>query len=218
MFPKSRQCSQGRPLGKIFQLTPTSIAIDFRLPEGRYLFISVEPARPRLYLIKRTVKDLEKSSIPPSIFVLSVRKHFSGARLREMRKEPSDRIVHFEFDGFDQAGASCRPVLVAQLTGRSSKLYALDENLKILATLRVNREMDLTSGAVYVPPPTPVPASLPAIVREPAFARAQFDDLSEAADHYYTQREDEQLFQARAKTELSRVKKSSASGLSYSRH
>jgi len=42
----------GRYCGKIYQLGPVSFAIDFGL-RGEFLFISVDPASPRLYLIHR---------------------------------------------------------------------------------------------------------------------------------------------------------------------
>ncbi|HYO91304.1 MAG TPA: hypothetical protein VEQ40_06695, partial [Pyrinomonadaceae bacterium] len=42
----------GRVMGKVFQLSRTSLAVDFRLSDGRYLFLSVDPGlSPRLYLI-----------------------------------------------------------------------------------------------------------------------------------------------------------------------
>src|SRR5712692_2594008 len=63
----------GRAPGRLFQLGPLSLAIDFRLRDG-YLFLSAEPGLPRLYLIKRRVRDLEKQSIPLTQFALALRK------------------------------------------------------------------------------------------------------------------------------------------------
>src|SRR5712691_13208366 len=80
----------GRAPGKIFQLGPLSLAIDFRLREG-YLFISAEPGLPRLYLIKRRVRDLEKQSIPSNQFALALRKELAGATLRALEKDAADR-------------------------------------------------------------------------------------------------------------------------------
>ena len=47
-----RPILSGRFLGKIFQLGPLSIAIDFGL-KGEFLYVSVDPSSPRLFLIKR---------------------------------------------------------------------------------------------------------------------------------------------------------------------
>jgi hypothetical protein len=57
----------GRAPGKIFQLSPLSLVIDFRLRDHGDLFLSVEPAQPRIYLVKRRVRDLEKQSMPLTI-------------------------------------------------------------------------------------------------------------------------------------------------------
>ncbi|HTG93535.1 MAG TPA: hypothetical protein VL866_13175, partial [Pyrinomonadaceae bacterium] len=53
----------GRFLGKIFQLGPLSIAIDFGL-KGEFLLLTVDPASPRLFLVRRRLKELERSSLP----------------------------------------------------------------------------------------------------------------------------------------------------------
>ncbi|HQU83964.1 MAG TPA: hypothetical protein PKY59_12590, partial [Pyrinomonadaceae bacterium] len=50
----------GKKFGKIFPLTRLQLAIDFRAPNAKFLFISLEPAAPRIYLINRRLRDLEK--------------------------------------------------------------------------------------------------------------------------------------------------------------
>ena len=64
----------GRAPGKIFQLSPLSLVIDFRLRDHGDLFISVEPAQPGIYLIRRRVRELEKQSIPLTQFAQGLRK------------------------------------------------------------------------------------------------------------------------------------------------
>ena len=72
----------GRAPGKIFQVGPLSMAIDFRLRDHGYLFVSVEPAQPQLYLVKRRTRDLEKQSVPLSQFALALRKDLSNTTVR----------------------------------------------------------------------------------------------------------------------------------------
>ena len=48
----------GRFLGRVFQLSPFSLAIDFGLKENGFLFINIEPVAPRLYFIKRTIRQI----------------------------------------------------------------------------------------------------------------------------------------------------------------
>ena len=67
----------GRFLRKIYQLSDVSLAIDFGLRSDGLLFISVEPASPRLYLIKRSARELEEASVPPSGFAQLLRARLS---------------------------------------------------------------------------------------------------------------------------------------------
>ena len=77
----------GRYFGKIYQLGPVSFAIDFGL-RGEFLFISVDPASPRLYLTRRRTKDLEKQSAALNAFGQAMRSKLSGAHLLEISKDP----------------------------------------------------------------------------------------------------------------------------------
>src|SRR5713226_990291 len=127
-----------RAPGKIFQLGPFSLAIDFRLRDG-YLFISAEPGLPRLYLIKRRVRDLEKQSIPPTQFALALKKELAGATLRALEKDSADRVVCFRFAGKDEFEQAKERTLIAQLTGRSANLFLLDAHGAITHQLRSSR-------------------------------------------------------------------------------
>lgn len=193
----------GRMPGKVFQLSRTSLAIDFRQSDGRYLFISVDPGSgPRLYTIARRVRELEKQSLPPSSFVMSVKKHLSGARLEALTKDEGDRIVRFTFNAEDALGQIKRRVLVAQLTGRAANLLLLNEHGYIVDTLRSLSGEGQEAGEPYLPPvQTQTRAS------KTAFERGSFQSLSDAADDYYSKLEAERAFDARAAQERSRLNK-----------
>src|SRR5690242_2644303 len=117
----------GRAAGKIFQLSGTSLAIDFGLRDSGYLFISVEPAEPRLYLIKRRVRDLEKQSRALAPFALALKKELELTKAVAGEKDTKDRVVPFTFAGADDFGKIKQRIMVAQLTGRSANLLLLDE-------------------------------------------------------------------------------------------
>ena len=140
----------GRFCGKIFQLTPLSFAFDFGL-RGDFLYVNVEPASPRLYLIHRRTRDLEKQSQPLSTFGQLLRSTLSGAHVTEISKDTGDRIVRFTLY---REGVFRR--LVVQMTGRTADLFLLDELNRITAVLRGKTPI----GDVYVPPARPL--------REPA--------------------------------------------------
>jgi len=142
----------GRGPGKIFQLTSQSLAIDFGLLAHRYLFISVEPAGPRLYLIKRRFRDLEKQSGPLNQFGLSLRKELSRTRLSSVQKQPADRVVWFKFEGANELGQPKQRSVVAQLTGRSANLLLLDNDDVIISQLRKPHGAGQTIGDKYQQP------------------------------------------------------------------
>ena len=128
----------GRKFGKIFVLSKLQIAVDFRLDASLYLFISLEPNAPRVYLIERRLKELEKRSGNPPPFLLFLRKRLSNATLRSVEKIAGERILKLDFSAFSEIGQTENYSLIVQLTGRSANLFLLDENGFILDSLREN--------------------------------------------------------------------------------
>ncbi|HEV2761500.1 MAG TPA: NFACT family protein, partial [Pyrinomonadaceae bacterium] len=143
---------EGRALGRVFQLARAALAFDFRGADGRYLFVSVEPNRPRLYLFRRTVRELEKQSETPSAFVLALRKHAGGATVARLTKDENERVVRLQLDARDEAGTPRLRALVVQLTGRSSNLFLLDEAGRVLSALRDAHGPGQSVGEPYAPP------------------------------------------------------------------
>ena len=192
----------GRPMGKVFQLSRATLAIDFRLSDSRYLFISVEPNQPRIYLIERTVREMEKGSLTPSPFVFVLRKHLSRAILQAITKDEGDRIVRLSFQAQDAIGDTRALSLIAQLTGRTANLFLLDEAGRIVDSLRPSQGTGQEIGSKYERPPQSVPTA----PSQPTIRRGIFNSLSEAADEYYRQLEAARAFDARAAALSSRVR------------
>jgi predicted ribosome quality control (RQC) complex YloA/Tae2 family protein len=204
----------GRTMGKVFQLSRTSLAIDFRLADGRYLYISVDPGLdPRLYLISRRVRELEKQALQSSSFALALRKHLGGAGLIAAAKDEDDRIVRFSFRGRDEIGNILERSLVAQLTGRASNLLLLNEHGYIIDTLRSLQGEGQEAGEPYAPPVQTGARASKAVI-----ARTSFASLSEAADNYYLELESARAFDAKAARERSRLDKEIAQRLKLKRH
>jgi predicted ribosome quality control (RQC) complex YloA/Tae2 family protein len=176
----------GRAPGKIFQLGPTSLAIDFRLPEAGYLFISVNPSAPRLYLIKRRVRELEKQSNPLTSFALGLRKEFADTSLVHIEKESSDRIVWFALTGEDELGTPKERKLVAQLTGRSANLLLLDDRNTIIHTLRPSPSGVMNTGDIYEKSNAGQPVTTRNQTGLVSLIRSSDASPSETADRYFT--------------------------------
>ncbi len=184
-----------RTAGKLFQLARVSLVIDFRTHDNRFLLLSTEPSAPRLYMIERRLRDIEKQALHDSSFASLLRKHIGGARLLALSKDVSDRIVRFSFVGEDIIGNQYSRTLVAQLTGRAANLFLLDEQQRIIDALRTLRGEGQQIGDEYEPPlasPTTTQAS------QPALTKGSFASLSEAADGHYRALEATQRFNARA--------------------
>jgi predicted ribosome quality control (RQC) complex YloA/Tae2 family protein len=182
----------GRFLGKLFQLGPLSVAIDFGIKGGEYLYISVEPSSPRMYLIKRRLKDLEKESIPSGLFLQLLRARLASARVADIRKASDDRVVHFSFQAQDAADSSKESQLVVQLTGRAANLLLLDDQNAIVETLRTPRGKGQNVGEMYQPPPT-------SNTRHQQFpALLDGESPSAAVDAHFREIDSANLFDARA--------------------
>ena len=211
----------GRVWGKVFLLGRASLAADFRTGGGRYLFISVEPNQPRLYLVERTVRELEKASLPPTHFVLTLRKALGGATLSAVSKDEGDRVVRFRFETEDALGNPSARTLVAQLTGRAANLFLLDEKGRVLDRMRPSKGAGQEVGEVYEPPARPPapqtaehaaprttgpasPNTRPVIQRP--FDPGGFASVSAAADDFYRRAERERAFDSRAAAAVSKLK------------
>lgn len=189
---------RARFFGKLFQLPALSFAIDFGR-RGEYLFISVDPSSPRLYLINRRLKELEKQSIPLTSFAQTMRSKLGGAHLVEISKDPLDRIVRLTFRVDDSINGAIFRRLLIQLTGRTANLFLLDELNRIQAVLREKGQAKLNEA--YEPPPRP-----PKEARETRFVDP--DSTSAQLDAYFTALDANKRFDARAKEIRARLTKS----------
>ncbi len=142
----------GQRLGKIFQLSKFDLALDFRGPGSRYLFVSIEPGNPRVYLIHRRLRDLEKASLSPAAFPLVLRKRLSGATLSSIAQIADERVLLFSFDALDELDEPVSYTIAVQLTGKSANLFLLDSASRILDASRATRGPGQQVGDVYAPP------------------------------------------------------------------
>ena len=188
----------GRFLGKIYQIGPVSFAIDFGL-RGEFLFISVDPASPRLYLTRRRTKDLERQSAGLNVFGQAMRAKLSGAHLLEVSKEPLDRIVRFTFRIAHESGEIVFRRLIIQLTGRTADVFLLDELNRIDAVLREQAQTRIHQ--FYHSPPRP-------LKEPPEVLRLEAGPPSAQLDKHFAALDAAKAFDAKAKAIRSRVTKS----------
>jgi len=190
----------GRAPGKIFQVGPLSMAIDFRLRDHGYLFVSVEPAQPQLYLVKRRTRALEKQSVPLSQFALALRKDLSNTTVRSVKKDAEDRVVRFAFAGLDELGRAIEHTLVMQSTGRSANLFLLDRLGVIVHRARPTRNPGQQVGETYERPQAQTERQTPKEDSEllKIIRSGRFESPSAAADAYFSSLLSQQTFDAGA--------------------
>lgn len=200
----------GRFLGIIFQFSPFSLVIDFGLKAEGHLLLSVEPAAPRLYLIKRNVRELEKASIPLSPFAQAMRANLGGGSVLSVTKDHDERIVRFLFSVGDEVGDSENRVMVAQLTGRSANLFLLNSAGVITQALRTPRGQGQQIADQYRPPTLQTKT----VSEEMRLTRGSFPTMSVAAAEHYQRSEAEHEFDnlganlaAKLRKEISKRKK-----------
>ena len=193
----------GRFVGKVLQLTRLSLAIDFGLRGGEFLFMSVEPSSPRFYLIKRRLKELEKTALPQSHFAQLLRAKIGGSKLVDIEKLPTDRIVLLSFEPMDDTHDGEASTLIAQLTGRSANLLLTNHQDRIIEALRPTRGEGQQRGETYQTPPL-----------QPHGQHSQHplpvdnDSPSAAADRYFTEIDHARAFDERVRRVRGRLRQS----------
>ena len=187
-----------RFFGKVYQLTPVSFAVDFGL-RGEFLFLSVDPASPRLYLTRRRTRDLEKQSLALNAFGQVMRSKLSGTHVVDITKDPLDRIVRLTFRSEDDSGQIIFRRLVVQLTGRTADLFLLDELNRIVAVLREQTQTRLHQ--FYQAPPRPLKEA-------PEVLRLEAGPPSAQLDKHFAATDSAKAFDSKATAMRSRLTKS----------
>ncbi len=194
----------GRRIGKLFQLSRNEIAVDLRLQESRYLYLNFSPADPRLYLITRRLKDLERSSRDLDAFGQSVRGRVSGGTISAVRAEPEERIFDFDIKTEGDLGAIEIIRLVVQLTGRSANFFITDDLGIILERARRTDGEGQQVGDVFKPPTrTTAPKHLEA--KADTAVAISPGEPSATLDRFYTELAAEQRFNELARSALKKI-------------
>lgn len=170
--------------------------MDFRLPDSSYLFISIEPADPRIYLIKRRLRGLERSSGNLSPFFLYLRKHLSGAEITSIERIPNERALVFELRTETELEGTKTFKLAVQLTGRSANLFLLDHDGRILESARDTLGEGQQVGDVFRPPEREGDTKRNRVDEMPSIC--DFETLSEALDRRHQEKEAERKFRSLA--------------------
>ena len=140
----------GLRVDKVQQPARDQVVLLFR---GKRLLLSAGAGGPRLQL---TEIPRDNPAEPP-MFCMLLRKHLSGARMADIVQPPLERLVKMEFDASDELGRAGKRTLVLEAMGRRSNLILLDEEGRIIDSLRrvdadMSAQRQVLPGLFYRPP------------------------------------------------------------------
>lgn len=196
----------GKRLGRLFPLSRFETVADMHLADGRWLFISIEPANPRIYLIRRRLREIEKQSISLLPFHQLLKKRLSEATVERIEQIENERVLLLSFNALSELGEREKYVLAVQLTGRSSNLFLIDDENKILATARESHGDGQKISETYSPPQRNADAHVR--ISEPGAIVTGFlnnEAISDQLDRQYLEKQSEKHFQQLAQNARTRI-------------
>ncbi|NLM62262.1 MAG: fibronectin/fibrinogen-binding protein [Clostridiales bacterium] len=145
----------GGKIDKIYQPEKDEVLLHIRsIGENLRLLISANQNNARVHIgnISR-----ENPQTPP-MFCMLMRKLFTGGIIRQVSQPPLERILTFEVDTIDELGQVSRKKIVVELIGRMSNIILLDEEDRIIDSIRrVNADItdkrQVLPGMFYRYPP-----------------------------------------------------------------
>lgn len=149
-----RKTALGARVEKIHQPARDTVILLLRCQEGRQrLLIAANPTAPRLHLTGANPENPEQ----PPMFCMLLRKHLSGGKLTAVEQPPMERLVRLTFQCTDELGDSVNRYLVAELMGRTTNIYLLGADGRILDCLRRvglddSAKRQALPGLYYQPP------------------------------------------------------------------
>lgn len=134
---------------------PASLVLELRTPgSNHHLLVCAESGASRIHRITELPRQPER----PSAFVMSLRKHVVGGRVRAVRVAGGDRIVAVEV-AHDDPDRPQDWTLMCELTGRHANVALLASDGRIAALLLRNKSgrRELAPGAVWSAPASNAP-------------------------------------------------------------
>ena len=146
----------GGRIDKIYQPERDEIILNIRgRGENLRLLFSANPTNARVHT-GRMQRDNPQT---PPMFCMLMRKLFSGGIIRDIYQPPMERILEFTVDTVDELGSVLQRKIVFELIGRMSNLILLDDEGRIVDSLRridtdITDRRQILPGMFYRYPPT----------------------------------------------------------------
>lgn len=142
----------GGKINKIYQPAPLDLEmILYHKGQTKRLLISASPNHPRMHFVKKGRKNpLEAPS-----FVMFLRRHLQNATVLDIRQIKMDRIIEIKVQSYDELGFELTKSLMIEIMGKHSNIILIDENNKILDSIKrvtetMSRVRQVLPGLDYV--------------------------------------------------------------------
>ena len=150
----------GGRIGNIAQTDASELVLTIRpmMEKGGgqvRLYLSADPSLPLCYLTEKA----RQAPLTAPAFCMLLRKHIQSGRIVSVTQPGLERIIRFEIEHLNEMGDLCRHILVIEIMGKHSNLIFLDENEKVVDSIRrvsslVSSVREVLPGRDYFVPST----------------------------------------------------------------
>ena len=155
MVQELRQTLVGSQILKINQPEKEELNLILRQGKQQYrLLLSADAGMPRLYL----TEEAKENPVTPSAYVMLLRKYLQNGKIVTIRQYGSERIISFHISHYTELGDLAEKRLIIEVMGRHSNIILVDEQDKILESIKriganISSVREVYPGKTYVLPP-----------------------------------------------------------------
>lgn len=145
----------GSQILKINQPEKDELNLILRQDRRQYrLLLSADAGMPRLYL----TAEAKENPAAPSAFVMLLRKYLQNGKIIDISQADSERILTFHISHYNEMGDLSEKRLLIEIMGRHSNIILIDENDKVLDSIKrigahISSVREVYPGRLYVLPP-----------------------------------------------------------------
>ena len=149
-----REKAVGLRVDKVNQPTRDEVILNLRGKGCNYkLLLCVRADSPRLHF---TSHNIDNPPVPP-MFCMLLRKHLTGAMIKDVRQYETDRIIFIDFDATNEIGDRVELTIVMEIMGKYSNMILISGEKIIDSMKRVDfttsSVRQILPGIMYVLPP-----------------------------------------------------------------
>ena len=141
---------------KVHQPEKDEILLILKSEKGqKRLVLSAGSANSRIHL----VNESKENPAEPPMFCMLLRKHLTGGRINFIKRLGYERVVDIEISCRNELGDLTVRHLICETMGRNSNIILLDENRKIIDSVKhidltVSTVRNILPGLTYMMPPS----------------------------------------------------------------